>query len=265
MQRNSFIILMLLIFFLHLKGFSQNEVNNFSLSGIIKGEQDNYLVKIKYLDDDGSWINDSMHLKNNRFLFKGFINSQRRIYLKGDVKSIADNDSNATSFYIDPENNFFTSTYGNVKNAEIRGSKTEVENKEFIKEIQSVNNEKVDSFFSSYIRNHTQSVISLAILSGNRISEDSLLNLFPLIDSSLHKSPYAKKIIERITNIKQNQPGSFIQDFSLPDVDGKEINLADFKGNYVLIDFWASWCVPCRNEFPETKKIWERLSIALLK
>ena len=57
--------------------------------------------------------------------------------------------------------------------------------------------------------------------------------------------------------VEGTQVGNLAPDFKLPDLDGQAVSLSDFRGKPVLINFWATWCPPCRYEMPFIQEIYE--------
>ncbi len=77
---------------------------------------------------------------------------------------------------------------------------------------------------------------------------------------SLKQTFEGKEIIKKLSGRINTKRGGEAPDFIAKDIDGKIIALNKLHGRYVLLDFWASWCVPCMREMPEIKSIREKYS-----
>src|SRR5699024_4809173 len=67
-----------------------------------------------------------------------------------------------------------------------------------------------------------------------------------------------ERLKQDIEDLKKGVPGADAADFNTVDINGDSLQLADFKGDYLLIDFWASWCVPCRKGNPDLIKLYKK-------
>lgn len=110
-----------------------------------------------------------------------------------------------------------------------------------------------------YIAETPQSVYSAALLTG--MLRDDMKEIEPLFDAftaNVKASKYGKQIADKFVSIKAIQPGQPAPDFSLTDIDGKNMKLSDFRGKWVLLDFWGSWCIWCRRGNPSLVELYEK-------
>lgn len=71
-------------------------------------------------------------------------------------------------------------------------------------------------------------------------------------------APAAEETTDMSQYVPGLEPGSEAPDFEAPDVLGNAVRLSDYRGNYVVVDFWASWCKDCRAEMPAMKALYEK-------
>lgn len=119
--------------------------------------------------------------------------------------------------------------------------------------------DQIDSIKKAFLFSHPQSGMVLDMLSEytRTILEPAEIEpLFNKIQPALKSSAEGQAYANRIQSAKTTALGAKAQNFVLKDRNGKEVSLASLKGKLVLLDFWGSWCFPCRSTHPHLRKLY---------
>lgn len=248
------------------KMLGQTKKDYFTLDGIIRTKYSGYI----YLSYNNK--KDSCLVINNKFYFKGKMPIANVGYFTTSKLTSMEKD-----FYLENENikidiSIETKIMNDlkidfVKINSISGTKTSLIEKDYEdfktkhqndKDWQMKQYQKLDEIVIKYpSHNFTGDLLT-------RISWDSLADVKKLqyfynkLDLKSQNPSTMLVLKKNIYPVESSKVGKPMVDFVLPDKKGKDVNTNQYRGSILFIDFWASWCAPCRKQIPEITKIYEK-------
>ncbi len=131
-------------------------------------------------------------------------------------------------------------------------------------ELIELNDKQYGRLALDWIQLHPNSYLNTYLLysaynqSEQSISEAEVKRVFSAMPAKIKQNIWGRELKYRMDSLFV---GGKAPDFAQADTSGKMVKLADFKGKYVFVDFWASWCLPCRAENPNIVKASQQLAV----
>lgn len=254
----------------------------FKINGQVTGLKDS--TKIYLRNAKPEKIIDSAIVIGGRFMMNGRINEQARQMYIFTAKY-----QNYVSFWLENKPMSVTLKAGEFKKGIIKGSaiqdeyskllntRTQIELKQdslkklLSKAIIAPERESISSQLTvlrdeekqlelNYVKQHPNSLISAYILSvsASGWGKEKIASLYRTLSPAMKNTSFGKEANEFVLLNKKIVVGDKFQDFEQQNTLGKKVKLSDIKGEYILLDFWAAWCGPCREENPRIVELYKQ-------
>ena len=265
--------IIVIFFVIYLSAFIRTEAqpknaNQYSIHGIIPHCDSTFVLIVS----DGKILHSDSILKGS-FQFTGVVNGVKESYfiLKNrdltitlpfflEAGNIQIQNHEKNIFWFDATGTYHNDLYFNFNNQldSLYSFRNVAGNDEAFKMVETKRREYVQKYIQANTRSITVLPLYRKYILSSNISETDKLSIFQSINTNIRSTYGGKEIYNHLVQLINTSVGKKAPLFSQSDTSNNKVSLQSFRGKYVLIDFWASWCAPCRKENPFLKKAYEK-------